>query len=193
MKRFVFNLTVILALIISVQGCKGPLFSLNLNMVGEKTALEKQVLGNYNEIGRSLDAYASVRGVNPDGTLKPAPEMTASQYAVLQAMNNRRYNRDDLDLLLTYKVVGENKDGILEVLKEEVPNLPGLNGDLARTIIEEENIDRNSILDRLIQTTPGVGKDDRPAVASIFAGLNQQLAPIGSMVQFGDGSWREKK
>lgn len=173
------------------SGCAGNLFGLNLFVVGEKTALEKQVLGTYESIGADLSTYASVRGVNPDGSIKPPPEMTDSQAAVLQAMNNRQYNRDDLNALLLGGVVGEGNDGLL--LRFEGTEAPaGLSPALVDRIFEEENRDRATIIERLLRTTPGATPENRAEVAWIFATLNQELAPKGSRVQSLAGEWGTK-
>ncbi|MCC6547889.1 DUF1318 domain-containing protein [Candidatus Sumerlaeota bacterium] len=173
-------------------GCAQKLFGINLFVVGEKTSLERQVLGNYAEIGRDLSAYASVRGVSPDGTMKPAPRTTESQAAVLQALGNRRYNRDDLDALLTGGVVGEGNNGKLVVLQETAQAVGQLTPELVARLIEEENRDRGVILDRLMKTTPNVTEADQPEVAWIFATLNQDLAPAGARFQTKSGAWKTK-
>lgn len=174
----------------SLTGCS-RLLGINLNIVGEKTSLERQVLGTYKELGQDLAVYASVRGVEPDGSLAPPTPMTDSQRAVLQAINNRRYNRDDLDAILAAGVVGEGSDGLL-VKRDNAGRPAPLRADLMEQIIEEENRDRRTILDRLMATTPGVTELERRDVAWIFAGLNQDLAPAGSSIQARDGSWSTK-
>jgi len=173
-------------------GCGGNLLGLNVFVVGERSALERQVLGSYEELGRDLTAYASVRGVNTDGTLKPAPLTTDSQQAVLRALNNRRYNRDDVNSLLAAGAVGEGNGGLLVVREESLAQQTDLNAPLVSTVLEEENADRAAILLRLVETTPGVSEQNRSEVAWIFATLNQELAPAGTMLQTREGIWVRK-
>lgn len=181
-----------LLLVLVGTGCAQRLFGINLFVVGEKTSLEQQVLGNYAEIGRDLSAYASVRGVDTDGSLKPAPRTTDSQAQVLQALGNRRYNRDDLDTLLAGGVVGEGRDGKLVLLQQEPQAVGQMTPELVATLISEENRDRGIILERLMQTTPGVKEGDAAEVAWIFATLNQDLAPAGARIQTKAGAWKSK-
>lgn len=173
-------------------GCRGSLFGINLFVVDQRTALEEQVLGNYRALGQNMTAVASVRGVAPDGSLQPPPPMTDSQRAVLQAMNNRRYNRDDVDALLRAGVVGEGNGGLLVPLVDPLPEVDGLSTDLVARIIEEENRDRQVVIDRLVATTPGVTADQRGDVAFVFARLNQDSAPAGARLQGERGGWSTK-
>lgn len=180
-----------LALVASLTGCS-RLLGINLNIVGEKTSLERQVLGTYEELGTDLAVYASVRGVQPDGSLAAPTPMTESQRAVLQAINNRRYNRDDLDAILLSGAVGEGNDGLLVARENPTGPAVALKPELVAQIVDEENRDRQTIIGRLMATTPGVSEGNRGDVGWVFAGLNQDLAPTGSAIQARDGSWSVK-
>ncbi len=188
-RTIVYTLPLLAALLLA-SGCTRPFLGINLFVVGERTALERQVLGTYEQIGRDLATYASVRGVNPDGTLSPPPELTESQQEAIAAMNNRRYNRDDVDLLLRTQLAGEGRNGMLVPLVDQIHPVEGLSAEFIRELIAEENEDREVILARLMETTPGVEDDDREEVEWILAGLNRDMAPQGSMYQRRDGTWR---
>lgn len=188
----IISLVGVAALPIMLTGCGGRLLGINLVVVGEQTALERQVLGTYEEIGSDLAAFSSVRAVDPEGNLVEPPAMTESQSAVMRALNNRRYNRDDLDLLLRERILREGNDGFLSFQEGVDAGASSLGAEMTRQIIEEENRDRATLIDRLVLTTPGVTEDDRPEVAWIFATLNQQAAPAGSHIQQRDGEWRVK-
>lgn len=188
----VFRVLVLIAALAGLAGCGGPLFLVNIVAVDEQTALERQVLGTYEDLGRDLTVYASMRGVQPDGSLSEAPERTDSQAAVMQAFNNRRYNRDDLNTLLTAGAVGEARNGMVVWRDQDAVSETGIGAELAEEIVGEENADRATILARLIETTPGVSANQQEQVAEIFANLNQQLAPPSSYIQTEDGEWRQK-
>ncbi len=161
-------------------------------VVGEQTALERQVLGSYRALGSDLAAYSSVRGVDPDGTLRLPPTATESEAAAMRAMQSRAYNRDDVNQLLAAGAVGEGNDGLL-ALRHDPPRPVGniSPAEIVR-IVEEENMDRRTLIDRLMLTTPGIRPDQRGEVAWIFARLNRDAAPAGSPVQDRDGAWRTK-
>ncbi len=174
-----------------MTGC-GSLLGVNIDFVGEKTALEKQVLGNYQALGRDLSVYSSVRAVEPDGSISEPPKMSKSQKKVMEAIKNRKYNRDDLNVLLLSGAIGEANTGLIEIRDLELIPKNTIGEDLAREVIEEENSDRGVILERLMTTTPGVTEDQRGEVSWIFANLNRDLAPEGSMIQERNGMWRKK-
>ncbi|MBI1291900.1 DUF1318 domain-containing protein [bacterium] len=192
MKRFWLFALLLIAAPLLTTGCVGSLFGINLTAVGEKTALERQVLGTYEQIGRDLSVYASVRGVDPSGALKEPPASTDSQRATMLALNNRRYNRDDLELLLTAGAVGEGNDGLLSIRNDAAVTASTIGEELARQVIVEENRDRVTILSRLQETTPGVTEANRADVAWVFATLNHDLAPAGASIQRRDGTWVTK-
>ncbi len=185
-----FSVYILLILLLQT-GCSRNLFSVNLFVVDEKTALEQQVLGTYSEIGRDLDVFASVRAVNPDGSLETPPEMTEQQKALTEAMNNRRYNRDDVDQLLLARIVGEGNQGFLVKLVDSAPEDFELSSNLIEEVLREENQDRTVLLDRLM-LTPGVTPRDKEEVSYILAELNQDLAPPGSRIQSRAGQWTVK-
>lgn len=184
------NALVAAAVALATTGC-GKLFDFRLQIVGEQTSLERQVLGTYGALGEDLLAYSSVRGVAPDGSLVLPPPATDSQRAAFAAMRNREYNRDDIDRLLAAGALGESRTGAIEVRDEALLATPGLAADEARVIIEEENNDRATILGRLIETTGGADAN-RAEVEWIFAKLNIDRAPAGAWVQDRAGNWSRK-
>lgn len=174
-------------------GCGGGLFNVDLFVVGEQTSLEKQVLGTYNSLGENLLVYSSVRGVSEDGTLKTPPPSTDSQQATYMAMRNREYNRDDVEEILRAGIAGETNSGLL-VLRAEAAGqtVAALSREDVERVVAEENRDRQTILERLVKTTPGVDDDSRGDVEWIFAGLNRDLAPDNAWVQTRGGEWVRK-
>lgn len=181
-----------LAILAFSTGC-GRLFDVNLFFVGEQTSLERQVLGTYSALGEDLLIYSSVRGVDPDGSLRPAPETTESQRAAFAAMRNREYNRDDIDRLLAGGFIGEDNRGMLQMQSTgSSDTLQSLSTDQVAELIAEENGDRQVILARLVETSPGVTDEQLPQVFWIFASLNQDAAPAGSWIQDRAGNWRVK-
>lgn len=182
----------LLAAMLALSGC-GRLFDVNLFFVGEQTSLERQVLGTYSALGEDLLVYSSVRGVQPDGSLRASPETTESQRRAFNAMRNRDYNRDDIERLLAAGFVGEDNRGMLRTQSPDDPNaLPSLTANQVEQLVREENNDRQLILARLLETSPAVTDEEIPQVMWIFATLNQDAAPEGSWVQDRSGNWRQK-
>lgn len=173
-----------------LQGC-GPLLNLNIKVIGEQTSLENQVLGNYADLGNELLSYSSVRGVDPSGDLNPPPETTESQRLVFAALQNRRYNSDDLILLLRSKILGEGADGFVVQRSQDLKAV-SLTQDQVDQLITEENADRNVLLERLQKTIFSEAENQEQEIRWIFATINQDAAPTGTPVQSRDGKWSTK-
>jgi hypothetical protein len=188
MNRFLQSLTILTApLVLSACGA----LNINLTFVGEKTALERQVLGAYEEIGRDLASFGSVRAIEPDGSLREPAPRTASQQRFLEALAARQFNRDDVGMLLAAGYLREGNDAMLSVNPEWSGTLP-LPAAEVEALIADENNNRRVLLDRLVETTPGVTEADRPAVAWVIATLNHDQAPAGALLQDRNGAWRIK-
>ena len=184
---------VLLAGALLSTACTGSLFNVDLFVVGEQTSLEKQVLGTYNSLGENLLIYSSVRGVADDGSLKVSPPATESQESTYLAMRNREYNRGDVEVILREGIAGEANDGMLVLRPEAAPQtIADLTREEVERVVAEENADRETVLDRLVRTTPGVDESSRADVGWIFAGLNRDLAPDGVWIQTRDGEWVRK-
>lgn len=180
------------AALLALAGCSGPLLGVNVFVVGERTSLENQVLGAYQTLNADFEAYASVRGVDETGQVRPAPPTTDSKAAALAAMRNRAYNRDDVQDFLAQGWVGEGRDAMLAVFDEPLATLPQARRDFVRAVVDEENADRRAILERLLTTTPGLTPDERPRVRAILAQMNREAAPAGARLQEEGGSWSAK-
>lgn len=181
------------ALLVSLLcGCGGPLLGVNVFVVGERTSLEKQVLGNYRALNADFESFGSVRGVDEFGQLRQPPPVTDSKRAAVLAMQNRSYNRDDVTDFLRAGFVGENNRGTLTLFDEALGAEPPARRDFIRAVVAEENEDRETLIRRLIETTPGVRPEDHERVRSLFASLNRDTAPRGSRVQREDDTWSAK-
>ncbi len=66
--------------------CAEKLVDMNVTIVNQKTALENQILGSYEELGNEVLQLASLRSVYEDGKLKPANEIPRGKLKALRAM-----------------------------------------------------------------------------------------------------------
>ncbi len=188
-----FALGAILALALAaLGGCGGPLLGVNLFVVGERSSLEKQVLGSYRALHSDFEAFGSVRGVDEFGRVREAPRVTDSKRAALRALQNQAYNQDDIRAFLQEGLVGEAKDGRLVIFEERLAQEPADRQAFTRAVVEEENADREILIRRLMETTPDVSAGDEARVRAVFASLNRDNAPAGARIQTEDGEWSTK-
>jgi hypothetical protein len=177
---------------LALAGCGGPFLGVNVFVVGERTSLEKQVLGNYRALSSDFESFGSVRGVDEFGRVKEPPKITDSKQASIRAMQNRAYNRDDVDSFLIEGLAGEDNRGRLTLFEEALGKAAPQRQTFVRSVVDEENRDRETLIQRLMRTTPGVTPQDEGRVRALFASLNRDTAPEGSPIQLEDGTWSVK-
>ncbi len=160
-----------------------------VTVTGEKTSLEKQVLGTYEEIENDADMVASTRAL----TGKKAPVMSIEKKLVLKAIQNRKFNQDDVEEFKRMGILGENNQGLLEVVdKKRLEKDPDLKKRVL-TILNEENRDRQIIMDRVVQVNESLKNASPAEVHAVFAKMNRQNSKPGTWIQLPNGKWVKKK
>jgi len=173
-------------MILFVANCsvKAP----EVNVTGEKTALENQVIGTYAEIEQDAWTLASVRSTKPGQTAK----MPAEKKKVFQAVQGRKFNKDDIDEFKKAEIVGENNLGLVEIRNhQKLESDPELKNRVVK-IVETENGYRQIIMDRIIVLNDSAAKAGNENVARIFAKINQDNSEAGTWVQSDNGKWNKK-
>jgi len=159
-----------------------------VKITGERTALENQILGTYNQVQEDVWMVASVRAANPDSQVTLSDE----KRAVLLAIQNREFNKDDIDEFKRDGVVGENAKGFLEIRPNERLRTDPEYKRLVEQIVAEENRDRQTIMDRIIAINPSLQPKDQAQVQHVFAKLNQDSAKKNEWIQLPNGEWVRK-
>lgn len=193
MQRFFVVLVLSVFAATSVAGCAKKLSNLvavNVEVVDEKTLLERQILGSYESLSEDLVLVASVRSVDKEGRLVPLPDLPEGQRAALNAMRVQEFYRDDVDRLKATGVLGEDKSGKLAVRK--APSDPQ-ERELTETLVQAVNEARGVIIDRILETNEHLSENDRARVESTFASIQRDAAKAGEWVQDDDGKWRRKE
>ena len=159
-----------------------------VNVTGEKTALENQVIGTYAEIEQDAWTLASVRSTKPG----QQPKMPAEKKKVFEAVQGRKFNKDDIDEFKKAEIVGETNLGLLEIRNhQKFESDPDLKNRVTK-IVETENSYRQIIMDRIIVLNESAAKAGNENVSRIFAKINQDNSEAGTWVQSDDGKWIKK-
>lgn len=169
-----------LALLALLAGCS--IQAPEIKVTGERSLLERQILGAYQGLTEDLWMLTSLRG--PDSLA-----LAGERDRLLEALRRRRFNRDDRLRLLAEGRLGEGSDGRL-VAREGDPPPPG--DELLRLrerLLEQENADRETLLARLEALHPD---SDLADLQRVFAGIQADESPAGAWVQAEDGSWSRK-
>jgi len=182
------NLIIPTLLLAFLSGCGGPL--VGVTVVDERTALENQVLGTYQELNQQVMLVASVRYIDPKGKLKQTQELPPGKKEVVRALQRVSFNKDDLNRYKSLGIIGENNEGGVTLLEPEKVE----QADLAfvENLVKEENEDRLVIMSRIIETNETLSPTDLPRVHKMFAALNRDKALKGERIQLDNGQWIQK-
>jgi len=168
---------------VAAFGCSGPL--IGVTVVDEKTALENQVLGTYQELTQEVLLVASVRYIDPEGKLIARPALPPGKEAAIRAMQRSAFNKDDVDRLKAQGILGENNDGGITVVSpDKIP--PDQHG-FVSNLVEEENADREILMQRILTTNEKLTRQDMPKIRRTFAALNRDRARPGDFMQLEEG------
>ncbi len=175
--RHLFWLTLLYGLLCGACSLQAP----EIKVTGERSLLEKQVLGSYQSFSRDQWMVTSLRGL-PD-SLAPEDE----RENLLKAIRRRRFNQDDRLRLLAAGWLGEGLDGRLSLRGEAAPAPE--EAELRERVLRQENLDREALLGRLQRLYPG---QEAAELAAIFAAIQRDEAPKGAWLQRMDGGWERK-
>jgi len=170
----------------------GKLVDVDVTVVDQKTALENQVLGSYEELGKETVLLASVRSVDENGKLRPVAEVPPGKMQAIRAVQRMEFNKDDILLFKKLGCAGEGNDGLLKFFECDKTRGDAKFGTFAQAIIKEENEDRLAVLERIVATNVNFSADDLPKVRKIYAKLNQSNSEPGVRIQAEDGAWTTK-
>ena len=176
-------------LISCLSACGGPL--VGVTVVDERTALENQVLGTYQELNQEVMLVASVRYIDPKGKLKQSAELPPGKKEVARALQRISFNKDDLNRFKAMGLLGENSEGGVSPLSPE--KVPPEEKAFLENLLKEENEDRLVVMHRVVETNETLTPQDLPRVHKMFAALNRDKAGPGEWIQLENGKWTQKE
>jgi len=185
--RVVFPVITAGALACLLYGC----VSAKINVVDERTALENQILGSYEELDRDMQLLASVRAVDSAGETQPPPSYTQQRQQAIVARQTQQFNQDDIDELKKAGCIGEARDGTLAAR----PCDPAADKSVAERLerlIASENQARGVILRFAVTVSPDLTEKDLPQVTKTYARMQREKAKTGEWIQQPDGKWVRK-
>lgn len=166
---------------------------MNVTIIDQRTALENQVLGTYEDIGKDMMLLASVRSIDESGKLKEVDPIPKRKKEAIRARQRIEFNKDDIENFKALGCAGENNDGFLAFFEIDKTRQDPQFALFVKTIIQEENDDRKAIMKRIVMMSENLNENDLPDVQKIFASLNRDNAKKGEKIQLEDGMWDVKK
>jgi uncharacterized protein YdbL (DUF1318 family) len=195
MKTFDLKTAGIFIFVILLGGCsiKPP----EVKLTGEKTALEREIIGTYHQMAEDTWMVASTRSAADQSK----PVMSSEKKKVLEALQQQAFNKDDVEEFKKKGYVGENNQGQLILMSEdEVQTRPGNKDledtekkDLVNDIVQEENQCRQVVMRRVVELNESLKKAVSKDVLAVFAKMYQDNSPKGTWVQTSVGNWVKRE
>ena len=183
-------------LVLLAAGCNwlGGMVGTEIEVTGGQRSIEEQVLGSFEQLGEEVYLVAGVRSVDAStGRPSAAPPTTAGEQRALEARRRMEFNRDDVQRFLREGYLGEGNDGLPAIFGEALDGAPRDEPrlvQLIKDIYQEEAADRRVIMQRIVDTTPGLkGEAGMETVGRVLAARFRQEAPPGTPIQTPDGQW----
>ncbi len=176
-----------------LSACAEELVGVNVTIIDQRTALENQVLGTYEDIGKDMMLLASVRSIDESGKLKEVDPIPKRKKEAIRARQRMEFNKDDIENFKALGCAGENNEGFLSFFEIEKTREDPQFALFVKTIIKEDNDDRLAIMKRIVMISENLDENDLPDVQKIFASLNRDNAKKGEKIQLEDGIWDLKK
>ncbi len=182
-------------IIYAATGCKSTPSCLtvvppDINLTGEKTVIERQIVGDYREIEKDAWIVSSVKTTTgrqtSDITVTGSPELQ-------KALKIRDYHTDKIAAYKKEGAIGEMNSGFVSY--RETGKYKS-NNDLKKillTVIAEENKARKAIFSGAAAAEGGTADKDRESFGRAFADEQRGLALKGEWIQENSGRWVRKK
>ncbi|HPP87217.1 MAG TPA: hypothetical protein PLM75_05085, partial [bacterium] len=123
-----------------------------ITIVDDKSALEKQILGQFNEFNKEIYLLASVRAIDESGQLIKREPLAPDKRKVVSAMQRMAFNSDDIKNFKKSNVLAENNKGLIEIFQKNFEKLNDKDKQLVNRLVEQENEDRNILMRRILET-----------------------------------------
>ena len=168
--------------------------AIEFEVESQRTVLEQQILGAYEELDDDLVLITSVRAVNQDGSTKSV-KLTPLEKRAVAARQNQQFNQDDIKELRDKQLIGENREGDVTILPKSIGKIAkaaGKDRKFAEVIVTEENADRQVIWQRIIEKSPDLSQKDLPLVRQNYHEQIIEKLAKGHWFQGKDGKWIQK-
>ncbi len=155
-----------------------------ITLTGEKTALENQILGAYDQLTDNNLITTSKR------TSAVLQDNQQSQ-AVRLALQRQKLNKDEIDELKDSHIAGEDNKGYLAILANEKYNQDASFHKRVDDLVDQENHDRRIIYQRVLALNHK-SDGEQQSISSIFAKMQHENAKPGTKIQQQNGAWIDK-
>jgi hypothetical protein len=136
---------------------------------------------------------ASVRSIDETGKIIAVDPIPDQKKEAIRARQRMEFNKDDIENFKALGSAGENNEGFLTFFEIDKTREDPKFDLFVKTIIEEENADRLTIMKRIVMVNENFNEEDLPKVQKIFASLNRENAKKGEKTQLENETWVVKE
>lgn len=163
-----------------------------VNLTGEKTSVERQIVGDYEEIEKDAWTVSSVktasgRSQSGGGTMVSDPEL-------LSALKTREFHKGKIRSYKDAGALGEDYNGLLAYRPADRYEGNKAEKDILFSLISGENDARRTIFTRslVLQGKEKPGEEDVRLFARLFAEEQSRNARKNDWIQESSGKWKRK-
>jgi hypothetical protein len=159
----------------------------DVHLTGEKTVIERQIIGDYMEIEKDAWALSSVRTTVAQGNISGK---MAGDPELFKHTKVREFHSDKIKEYKSESAIGENNKGYIQYIETKKYEISPAEKKILSAVIEEENLSRREIFTRLIYLSKGSTAENNEidAFGRAFADEQRGLAAKGEWIQQNSGT-----
>jgi hypothetical protein len=190
MKKFKTITGVLFGTLIITSGC--TIVPPKINMTGEKTVIERQIIGDYMELEPDAWIVSSVKTLSSEG----GGVLSAGGYdeELIAAINIRSFHSDKIIRYKSEGSIGEASSGF--IVYRQIPAYEKQKGekDILLSVIKNENDARLVIFKRslFLKEKGQPSQDELNSFGRAFAAEQRSSALQGDWIQDAAGKWTQK-
>ncbi|HOP64541.1 MAG TPA: DUF1318 domain-containing protein [Spirochaetota bacterium] len=197
MKRIILTAIITAIACYAFTGCKSTPSCLTvvppeINLTGEKTVIERQIVGDYMELEKDAWTVSSVRTTV---ARKKGDSNLSGDQEIIKAIKAREFHADRIRDYKTEGVIGETAEGYISYIPGHSYEKSAELKKVLLTIIDEENSARKNIFTRTLSKSGKKTPSDSEvkSFGRMFADEQRALAQKGDWIQDNSGKWTRKK
>lgn len=148
--------------------------------IGQKTSLERQLMGEFEPLTEEQVLASSVRSA-----YDLQAHLTDTPSRAVAARKRQMFNRDDLESLKQQGCLGESFTA--QLVKRDCEG-----SEVSSKLIEQENQDRDAIIDWIIIEHPALTPKDKPQIRALYHQMLLQQAKEGDWLEIEPNHWVRK-
>lgn len=163
-----------------------------INLTGEKTAIERQIVGDYKELEKNSWIISSVKTTVQRS--RGTGTISSGDIILIKALKVMDYHKDKIRNFKKSGALGERNNGFIKYMKiSSIENNKNKKETLLK-IIQNENSARKIIFSRSVNNLKNrkPTEDEITQFGKIFADEQRALAQKNDWVQLANGRWEKK-